>query len=116
MPSSQQEFRVIRDSINTLSEYQEQCQKEIPVIHECAETAAVLKSGLPKEFHVIERMSLSLPLIEKERAFLFGQVKAEIQYHLACAAAEKKLASDLQQCSRLLIPPRPPKPKKKSKR
>ena len=113
MPLDQKEFPVISASIKALSEYQEQCQQEIPVIHKCADMAKELKSELPKEFHVIERMSVSLPLIEKERAFLFCRVKAEIQYHLACAAAEKKLAADLQKCSRLLIPPRPRKPKKK---
>jgi hypothetical protein len=116
MPPSSQEIRVIRDSIKTLSANQEQCQKEIPVIHECAESVKLLKSQVPTEIPVIHRMALSLPLIEKERAFLFCQVKAEIQYHLACAAAEKKLAADLQKCSRVLIPPRPPKPKKRSKR
>lgn len=116
MPLSQQEFPVIHDSIKKLSANQEECQKEIPIIHECAETAKVLKSGLPKEFHVIERISLNLPLIEKERAFLFCKVQAEIKYHQACANAEKTLATDLQKCSRLLIPPRPPRPKKKSKR
>jgi hypothetical protein len=116
MPLSQQEFPVIRDSLKKLSANQEECQKEIPVIHECAEAATLLKSGLQKEFHVIERMSVSLPLIEKERAFLFCKVQAEIQYHQACANAEKKLAADLQKCSRVLIPPRPPKPKRRSKR
>lgn len=116
MPLSQQEFPVIRDSIKKLSANQEECQKEIPVIHECAEAATLLKSGLPKEFHVIERMSLSLPLIEKERAFLFCKAQAEIQYHQACANAERKLATDLQKCSRLLIPSKPRKPKKRSNR
>ena len=119
MPLSQQEFPVIHDSLKKLSANQEEYQNEIPVIHECAETTKVLKSGLPKEFHVIERISLSLPLIEKERAFLFCKTQAEIKYHQACANAEKTLAADLQKCSRLLIPPQPPRrqrPKKKSKR
>lgn len=102
-----------------INEIIELFQKEIPVIHESAKTVALIKNPTPGEIPVIHRTTLSLPLIEKERAFLFCQVKAEIQYHLACAAAEKKLAADLLKCSRLLIPPRPPRParpKKRSKR
>jgi hypothetical protein len=109
MPKSdekiQVDFPVIHDSLKTLSSYMEQCQQEIPVIHECAETAKMLKSSLPVEFPVIPRKAQSLPSAGKVQLFLFNQVQAEIQYHLECAAAEKKLASELQKCSRLLVPP-----------
>lgn len=113
----QVDFPVIHDSLKTLSSDMEQCQQEIPVIHECAETAKVLMSALPVEFPVIPKKAQSLPTAWKMQVFLFNQVQAEIQYHLDCAAAEKKLASELQKCSRLLIPPAAPKrPKGKKKR
>ncbi len=94
----------------------EQCQQEIPIIHECAETAKVLMSALPVEFPVIPRKAQGLPSAGKVQVFLFNQVQAEIQYHLDCAAAEKKLASELQKCSRLLIPPASPKHQKGRKK
>lgn len=85
----------------------EQFQREIPVIHR----AVSLIKEFQREIPVIHTMVKSIPVIEKERAFLFCQLNAIVQYHLGCAAAAKKLASDLEKCKRLMAPPRRRRPR-----
>jgi hypothetical protein len=98
----------IEDQVNELS---------IAVIHHSIQTLSNIDSTRQKEIPVVHSTIKSLPpTIDKERAFLFCYVQAEIQYHLACAAAEKKLAADLALCSRLIAPPRPSRARKPVKR
>jgi hypothetical protein len=80
-------------------------QKEIQVIHNVRKAMPLIKT-LSGDIPVIHRMITTIPVIEREMAFMVCQMKAIVQYQLACANAAKKLASDLTKCKRLLDPPR----------
>lgn len=49
---------------------------------------------------------------EKENKFLECQVKALIEYNLACANAARKLVADLEKCKKVLVTVKSSKRKK----
>jgi hypothetical protein len=53
-----------------------------------------------KEVPMVRSYLKLMPSIEQEIASLKCQIKAVMKYHDACAKAAKKLAEDLEKCSR----------------